>query len=128
MDTEARVQEVLTRARVAADRAKRAQQAGPACLGCRHISHRLVGYPAKPEAICAHLAYADWTFDPATGAPQEKPNATIQEARAEDGLCGPEGLLFERSRRDKRMILGALALSAPGLLATADLLRRLAGY
>jgi hypothetical protein len=44
---------------------------------------------------CGNPAYAKARFDPAKGVYEESFFTSAIEARAKDGLCGPEALLFE---------------------------------
>ena len=44
---------------------------------------------------CGNIAYAVQGFEPATGKHSLDYRTTYAEARGEDGLCGPEALLFE---------------------------------
>jgi hypothetical protein len=45
--------------------------------------------------MCGNPAYAEPSFQPAKGAYSEAFNTPVALARADDGLCGPEALLFE---------------------------------
>ena len=62
-----------------------AMEVGPPCLECRY----------KRFGTCRNPAYSEPSFDPALGTFTEKFETSLSKARAEDGLCGPEGLLFE---------------------------------
>ena len=45
--------------------------------------------------MCGNPAYAEQSFDPASGDYSESYRTKAEAARAEDGLCGYEALLFE---------------------------------
>lgn len=65
--------------------AREAMEVGPPCLECRF----------KRFGTCRNPAYSEPSFDPALGTYTENFTTPLSKARAEDGLCGPEGLLFE---------------------------------
>jgi hypothetical protein len=44
---------------------------------------------------CGNPAYAVPKFSPVTGQYSERFDVSLHTARADDGLCGPEALLFE---------------------------------
>jgi hypothetical protein len=44
--------------------------------------------------MCGNPAYAEPSFEPSKGAYSEAFNVPVAAARADDGLCGPEALLF----------------------------------
>jgi hypothetical protein len=83
MNRETRVRAEL-RDRVAF--AQRTKQAGPPCSTCRHKT--LLG-------ACGNAAYARQTFEPHADRYSETFDVEVAAARADDGLCGPEGLLWE---------------------------------
>lgn len=66
--------------------ARDARKAGPPCSECRF---------RKLSNYCGNPAYAEPGFNPAAGTYVEKFTTSVAEARSEDGLCGPEALLFE---------------------------------
>jgi hypothetical protein len=68
------------------DIARRAGEAGPPCMDCR--LRTVLG-------TCGSPVYVSQTFDPARGKYSEHYVVDVEEARAETGLCGPEGLLWE---------------------------------
>ena len=82
MDRPALVRAVLERQKVVA---RSVIEAGPACRLC--ASYR--------DGRCANIALVTQEFEPATGRYREVVTAKVDEARSDDGLCGPEGLLFE---------------------------------
>lgn len=45
--------------------------------------------------VCEHYANWEISVDPVTGKRRGRVAVTTTEARSVDGLCGPEGLLFE---------------------------------
>jgi hypothetical protein len=45
--------------------------------------------------MCGNPAYAEQKFEPSTGSYSESFFTPVSTARAADGLCGPEALLFE---------------------------------
>lgn len=100
-----------------------AEAAGPPCVGCRHYQppERPRGsYPLKHlrPAICTHIAHVDRLFDATIGTFHEREETTAETSRAEDGLCGPEGLLFEPKTLYQRAVqagygvYGSVALTA----------------
>lgn len=44
---------------------------------------------------CGNPAYAEPSFKPHSGIYEEAFFTSVAKARADDGLCGPEALLFE---------------------------------
>ena len=66
--------------------ALKAREAGPPCSECRYKT--LLG-------MCGNPAYAEMRFSPAKGVLTEAFNITVDDARADQGLCGAEGILFE---------------------------------
>lgn len=78
----------VARERLQANRtlAVKAREAGPPCLDCR--------YRTLFNA-CGNPAYVEQRFEPSTGRFQELFDTPISTARSDDGLCGPEALLFE---------------------------------
>lgn len=66
--------------------AVKAKEAGPPCMDCRFQT--VLGR-------CSNPAYAEQSFDPARGVYSETFSTPISSARSDDGLCGPEALLFE---------------------------------
>lgn len=66
--------------------ARRAGEAGPPCLDCR--LRTVLG-------TCSSPVYVSQTFNPASGRYSEHYVVDVEAARAETGLCGPEGLLWE---------------------------------
>ena len=85
-----------------------ASEAGPPCRDCFYCGDE------KPTPVCHHLVYADPRYDAALGQYQGRSLRLVTAARSEDGLCGPEGLLFE-----SRSILIKVRelLSGPGAAA-----------
>lgn len=61
--------------------------AGPACVRCTYFR--------STARTCANPAYFKQDFDPVTGRYSNLVEVSAEQARSEDGLCGPEGLLFE---------------------------------
>lgn len=66
--------------------AEAAKHAGPPCRECRYRTF---------TGFCGSPAYSDVRFNPAQGTYEENHSVSIDEARSETGICGPEGLLFE---------------------------------
>lgn len=66
--------------------ARRAGEAGPPCIDC--CFRTVLG-------TCSSPVYVSQTFDPAAGRYSEHYVVPIEDARADSGLCGPEGLLWE---------------------------------
>lgn len=86
----------LAKARIAevSEAARRYGEAGPSCFDC---AHRSLGR-------CGNIAYAEQRFEPATGKHVLEYPITKERARAEDGLCGPEALLFEPLPRHRAVL------------------------
>lgn len=78
--------------------ARRAGEAGPACMDCR--SRTVLG-------TCGSPVYVTQTFEPAKGRYSEHYMVNVEDARAESGLCGPEGMLWEPITKP-RAILNAV--------------------
>ena len=87
MDRAARAQAELDRVKI---EARAIREAGPPCRDCRYIS--LTGR-------CSNPAYYRQTFEPSSGAYSVEHVASVEVARAPDGLCGPEALLWEPQGR-----------------------------
>jgi hypothetical protein len=93
-----RVEAVRRRLRELQIDERKAEMAGPPCTYCIH-------YLARPEdtdprikdkgPFCGHLAYVERRHDPTTGRISEIISMDPAIARADDGLCGHEALLFE---------------------------------
>lgn len=83
MDRVTRAQAELCERKAFAEGVKKA---GPPCLTCRHKT--LLG-------MCGNPAYAKQSFDPVTGRYSETFETETGQARADDGLCGPEAILWE---------------------------------
>jgi hypothetical protein len=83
-----------------------------------------VGFPSARTPHCGHVAYANRSYDATKGEFDEKILVTAAAARADDGLCGPEALLFHGPPIWKRMATNAY-LAAYGLfiLGTFALLK-----
>ena len=79
--------------------ARTAREAGPPCSDCRY--NTLLGN-------CGNPAYSEPTFEAHSGVFDEAYFTPIAKARADDGLCGPEALLFES--RTLPVTLGASIL------------------
>ena len=45
--------------------------------------------------MCGNPAYAEMRFNPAKGVLSESFDVPVEKARADDGVCGPEAVLFE---------------------------------
>lgn len=90
----------LVRARLeeVSDVARRAGEAGPPCIDCRLRT---------ALGTCSNPVYVSQTFDPARGLYSEHYVVDVEDARAETGLCGPEGLLWEPITKP-RAILNAV--------------------
>lgn len=65
--------------------------------------------------VCNHPAVAEVRVDPVTGTAKLEPTISPADARAEDGPCGPEGLLFD-TRSVPATVLVALLSSDGGRL------------
>jgi hypothetical protein len=83
MDRAARVRAELERVKI---EARAIEASGPPCRDCRY---------STIAGACSNPAYYKQIFNPATGAYSIEHNAQVEFARSEQGLCGPEGLLWE---------------------------------
>lgn len=71
-----------------------AANAGRPCSQCRN----LVSRSDKTAPYCASIALTSPTYDPVDGQVVQSIEVPAAKARAADGVCGPEGLLFEPRR------------------------------
>jgi hypothetical protein len=95
MDTAKRIAAVRDRLRELQTDEHLAERSGPPCVGCIHITLKKEGFPATDMPYCGHLAYTQRAYDRTKGEFDEVIAVTAETARADDGLCGPEGMLFE---------------------------------
>ena len=95
MDRAARVRAELDRVK---SEARTIQAAGPPCCDCRY---------STITGACSNPAYYKQTFDPASGKYSIELETKVEAARSEEGLCGPEGLLWEPTS-ELRAVLTAL--------------------
>lgn len=99
MDTAARVEAAMARLEAGKAVALRAAEAGPPCAGCACF--------VKDMALCGHPAYSEHQFNPIAGEIRQEIAVPAVQARSDDGLCGPEALLFERAYPVLGPVLGA---------------------
>jgi hypothetical protein len=92
MDRAARVRVELER--VTAE-ARAIGAAGPPCRDCRFIT--ITG-------CCSNPAYYGQEFEPSSGTYKINCDTTVQAARSEGGLCGPEALLWEPQSKLRAML------------------------
>lgn len=86
-----------------------AAEAGPPCRDCFYCGDE------KPTPVCHHLVYAEPRYDAALGKYQGQSLRLISGAREAEGLCGPEGLLFEPKSvfiKAREMLTGERATAA----------------
>jgi hypothetical protein len=83
MDRTARVRAELDRVKT---EARVIDAAGPPCRDCRFIT--LTG-------CCSNPAYYRQEFKASSGDYKVRCETSVDDARSEDGLCGPEALLWE---------------------------------
>ena len=83
MDRPALVRAELERQKVIA---RQAQEAGPPCRECRY---------STITGTCGNPAYYSQSFEPSRAAYTISHDTPVEQARAVDGLCGPEALLWE---------------------------------
>jgi hypothetical protein len=57
------------------------------------------------EGRCEHFAHWQISHDPVVGEKRLRIPVTAREARSEDGLCGPNGMLFEPYKGFRRVAL-----------------------
>jgi hypothetical protein len=62
---------------------------GPPCVRCTH-------YIGGKQPLCGHPVYTEHSFSPVTGGLVQSVQVPASQARAADGLCGPEAGLYER--------------------------------
>ena len=99
MDRPARVRAELERQ---ISVARHAQDAGPPCRDCQFAT--LLGH-------CSNAAYYSQAFDPVSGNLSICYNTPLAVARSENGLCGPEALLWtplSKPRALSRMVQASL--------------------
>jgi hypothetical protein len=105
--------------------AQSAREAGPPCADCHFRT--LLGN-------CGNPAYSEPSFDPVTGEYAERFATPVATARAIDGLCGPEALLFEPQMPvilAARIVWGgirAIWLTLSGALLLAAIVVMILGY
>jgi hypothetical protein len=99
VDTATRVK--AAKARIDENRAALmlARDAGPPCTKCTHYVPIYNRDPARNyrPSLCTHPAYQDAAYSLESGRVAQIGNVPAYKARAQDGLCGPEGVLFERA-------------------------------
>jgi hypothetical protein len=91
MDRNERVAAVQAKAGDFRLRKERASAAGPSCQFCIYGPEN-----GAAKGICRHIVFQDPIFDPVTGDWSQRSVMSTMTARSPEGLCGPEGLLFER--------------------------------
>ena len=62
------------------------RNSGPPCIGCRFRTW---------TGLCAHDALARHDYSYSTGKYAIEPKIELDVARSKDGICGPEGVLWE---------------------------------
>ena len=86
-------------------RSVRAELEGPArhfpCVSCRYY-----------ELACTHPAISKISVDPESGLTKAVP-VDAKEARSEEGMCGPEGALFD-SRSLPGLIVSQMLMTNTG--------------
>jgi hypothetical protein len=81
-----------------------ARDAAPPCRLCAHsLGDR-----------CGNVAYSKISFEASTGSAAESYYTTPKDARSANGLCGPEGLLFEQKSEGQ---MAALRIKEKAVLA-----------
>lgn len=98
MDTQARMLAVRERRDTVVSLLEPARHAGPPCVQCRYFA------PGFEPSRCASPAYSDHSVDFVAGVVAESPVVSAATARAHDGLCGPEALLFDPKTVAQRVI------------------------
>lgn len=95
METSKRIAAVRARLRDIQIVERMAEDVGPPCTAC-------IFGPIKKEkngvGLCDHVAHWEKRHDPVSGKWKASLNVTTVEARSPEGLCGPEGLLFQPYR------------------------------
>lgn len=124
MDPEQRIEAVRQRLDTQYAVLTSAREAGPPCERCSHFipieDASKVG-TRREGPYCGHLAYSNHQFSPATGVLSVSTQVPVEAARKADGLCGPEGTLFEPSykfvvRRTRDIAGVGIVLAAAGAL------------
>jgi hypothetical protein len=99
MDTRERIEAVRRRLRDMQSDERWFEASGPPCYECAHYSRWLaderLDRGKKIPSQCRHLALTNRTFDLPAGVIREKATYSTDQARSEEGLCGPEAILFE---------------------------------
>jgi hypothetical protein len=93
--------------------AQSAREAGPPCSDCHFKT--LLG-------SCGNPAYSEPSFDPVTGEYAERFDTPVAKARAIDGLCGPEALLFEPQMASQIVFHAVLASIKPVWLISTGIM------
>lgn len=87
-----------------------AKSAGPPCIACVHY--------IPQDKLCGHLAYTQQAFNPIDGEVSTTIQVPAHKARADDGLCGLEALLYEPPPSALQMVRDAVpVVSRYGFLA-----------
>ena len=84
--------------------------------------------------MCGHPAYSEQSFSPASGEYSVSHRTPVTAARADEGLCGPEALLFEPNTvvysafRGLKIAAGDIAAILGAIGITAGLTAMLLGW
>lgn len=124
MDIQARIAAVRAVLRGHQVEQIRAESAGPSCEGCFHLVPAKTGPYAHHPQICGHLAYTQRRYDRSAGKFVEEAETSTDEARADDGLCGFEAIMYEPKFGPVKVWTGraGAAVSAAWLACVAVLL------
>lgn len=97
MELKERIQAVEVRLREMQGDERQAGQAGPPCVRCIHYIPERTMHPPSP-ALCGHLVNTQRVYDSTRGDFVEVNSVTPAQSRGHDGLCGFEGILFEKNK------------------------------
>lgn len=101
MDTEARIEAARARLEASHSALVQSKHAAPVCARCafyvRESINRSKPRRAPHGPYCGHPVYSQHQFEPATGLVRQEVEVPVTVARAPEGLCGPEAILFEHN-------------------------------
>lgn len=120
MDRAGRIAAITARLEAQRGALIQARGAGAPCRACIHLIPVQPGAGATERPLCGHMVYQSHVFDPITRKLAVTIEMHAEQARHREGLCGPEGALFqsraEAGRNNLRVFFRDLR---PGIYALA---------
>lgn len=107
MDREARLQAVRSSLKNGRAALAAVRDVGPPCVSCRYYSASKMTRKAE-LGRCSHPALIEHRYDRAAGKLHVNHPTWVRDARSDDGLCGPEALLYEQPAAFTRFIKALL--------------------